>query len=51
MIVAMLALGAALFGLFLIGEWRWVKLPLLPSMLSIHVDPSSYADCCPSALI
>ncbi|KAE8342655.1 hypothetical protein BDV24DRAFT_173662 [Aspergillus arachidicola] len=32
-IIAMLALGAALFGLFLIGEWRWVKLPLLPMRL------------------
>ncbi|KAE8403430.1 major facilitator superfamily domain-containing protein [Aspergillus pseudonomiae] len=29
-IIAMLTLGAALFGLFLIGEWRWVELPLLP---------------------
>ncbi|OGM39371.1 putative efflux pump antibiotic resistance protein [Aspergillus bombycis] len=32
-IIAMLTLGAALFGLFLIGEWRWVELPLLPMRL------------------
>jgi hypothetical protein len=31
----MLTFGAMLFAVFLIGEWRWVKLPLLPSMLML----------------
>ncbi|QMW30641.1 hypothetical protein G4B84_006022 [Aspergillus flavus NRRL3357] len=32
-VLILVPLGAALFGLFLIGEWRWVKLPLLPMRL------------------
>ncbi|GES63338.1 efflux pump antibiotic resistance protein [Aspergillus terreus] len=32
-VITMLALGVTLFVVFLIGEWRWVKLPLLPMRL------------------
>ncbi|KAE8354370.1 major facilitator superfamily domain-containing protein [Aspergillus coremiiformis] len=32
-VLTMFTLGAMLFAVFLIGEWRWVKLPLLPMRL------------------
>ncbi|KAB8233870.1 major facilitator superfamily domain-containing protein [Aspergillus alliaceus] len=32
-VITMLTFGATLFAVFLMGEWRWVKLPLLPMRL------------------
>ncbi|KAF5862219.1 hypothetical protein ETB97_011924 [Aspergillus alliaceus] len=32
-VITMLTFGATLFAVFLMGEWRWVKLPLLPIQL------------------